>query len=148
MKWRTGGPRHLGASGHRDQKQGHIKTPAQHDTMRAHEILLLFLYLFISRPYPDFSNGGATLFLADADYERYEKAKWTRRYLLGHRRILKKGRLYHTPRKSNFSKGKRRLEMQYFKTAVLRPKAEQNGLVVYASAECYQKKKADKPCAC
>lgn len=40
------------------------------------------------------------------------------------------------------------LEMQYFKTAVLRPKAEQNGLVVYASAECYQKKKADKPCAC
>ena len=38
--------------------------------------------------------------------------------------------------------------MQYFKTAVLRPKAEQNGLVVYASAECYQKKKADKPCAC
>ena len=79
--------------------------------MRTHEILLLFLYLFISRPYPDFSNGGATLFLADADYERYEKAKWTRRYLLGHRRILKKGRLYHTPRKSNFSKGKRRLEM-------------------------------------
>ena len=111
LKWRIGGPRHLGASGHRDQKQGHIKTPAQHDTMRAHEILLLFLYLFISRPYPDFSNGGATLFLADADYERYEKAKWTRRYLLGHRRILKKGRLYHTPRKSNFSKGKRRLEM-------------------------------------
>ena len=38
--------------------------------------------------------------------------------------------------------------MQYFKTAVLRPKAEQNGLVVYASAECYQKKKADTPCAC
>lgn len=34
LKWRTGGPRHLGASGHRDQKQGHIKTPAQHDTMR------------------------------------------------------------------------------------------------------------------
>ena len=39
-----------------------------------------------------------TLFLAGADYERFEKAKWTRQYLLGHRRILKKGRLYHTPR--------------------------------------------------
>ena len=35
LKWRTGGPRHLGASGHRDQKQGHIKTPAQHDAMQA-----------------------------------------------------------------------------------------------------------------
>jgi len=34
LKWRTGGPRHLGASGHRDQKQGHIKTPAQHDAMQ------------------------------------------------------------------------------------------------------------------
>ena len=88
------------------------------------------------------------LFLAGADHELCEKVKRTRRYLLGHRRILKKGRLYHTLRKSFFSKGKRRLEMQYFKTAVLRPKAEQNGLVVYASAECYQRKKADKPCAC
>ena len=58
------------------------------------------------------------LFLAGADHERFEKAKWTRRYLLGHRRILKKGRLYHTPRKSIFSKGKRRLEICYFKTAV------------------------------
>ena len=48
-----------------------------------------------------------------------------------YRRVLKKGRLYHTPRKSNFSKGKRRLEMQYFKTAASRRKAEQNGLVVY-----------------
>ncbi len=38
------------------------------------------------------------LFLAGADHERFEKAKWTRQYLLGHRRILKKGRLYHTPR--------------------------------------------------
>lgn len=36
--------------------------------------------------------------------------------------------------------------MQYFKTAVLRRKAEQNGLVVYASAGT-QKKRADKPCA-
>ena len=35
----------------------------------------------------------------------------------GHRRILKKGRLYHTLRKSNFSKGKRRLEYR-FQTAV------------------------------
>ena len=30
-------------------------------------------------------------FLAGADHERYGKVKWTRRYLLGHRRILKKG---------------------------------------------------------
>ena len=80
------------------------------------------------------------LFLAGAAHGRCEKAKWTRRYLLGHRRILKKGRLYHTPRKSNFSKGKRRLEMQYFKTAVLRRKAEQNGLVVYASAAIIKRK--------
>ena len=47
-----------------------------------------------------------------------------------------------------FGKQKRRFEIQYFKTAVLRRKAEQNGLVVYASAECYQKERADKPCAC
>ena len=70
------------------------------------------------------------LFLAGADHERYGKVKWTRRYLLGHRRILKKGRLYHTLRKSFFSKGKRRLEVQYFKTAVLRLKADCNGLVL------------------
>ena len=39
--------------------------------------------------------------------------------------------------------------MQYFKTAVLRTKADQKGLVVYASATIiYQKKRADKPCAC
>ena len=80
------------------------------------------------------------LFLAGADHERFEKAKWTRQYLLGHRRILKKGRLYHTPRKSIFSKGKRRLEMQYFKTAVLRRKADFNGLVVYASAAIIKRK--------
>jgi len=30
--------------------------------------------------------------------------------------------------------------MQYFKTAASRRKADLNGLVVYASAECYQKK--------
>ena len=46
---------------------------------------------------------------------------------------LKKGD-FTTPRWSIFSKGKRRLEMQYFKTAASRSKAEQNGLVVYASA--------------
>ena len=33
------------------------------------------------------------LFLAGADHGRYEKEKWIRRYLLGYRRILKKGRL-------------------------------------------------------
>ena len=80
------------------------------------------------------------LFLAGADHERYGKVKWTRRYLLGHRRILKKGRLYHTLRKSFFPKGKRRLEIQYFKTAASRRKAEQNGLVVIASADDTKRK--------
>ena len=36
------------------------------------------------------------LFLAGADHKRYEKEKWTRRYLLGYRRILKKGD-FNTP---------------------------------------------------
>ena len=44
LKWRTGGPRHRGASGHRDQKQGHIKTPAQHDAIRTREILFSLMY--------------------------------------------------------------------------------------------------------
>ena len=80
------------------------------------------------------------LFLAGAAHGRCEKAKRTRRYLLGHRRILKKGRLYHTLRKSIFSKGKRRFEMQYFKTAVSHRKADLNGLVVYASAAIIKRK--------
>ena len=42
LKWRTGGPRHLGASGHRDQKQGHTKTPTQHDAMRTQDITLQY----------------------------------------------------------------------------------------------------------
>ena len=36
------------------------------------------MYCLISRSKPDCSNGGATLFLAGADHERYEKEKWTR----------------------------------------------------------------------
>ena len=40
LKWRIGGPRHLGASGHRDQKKQHIKTPAQQDAMRTHDVTL------------------------------------------------------------------------------------------------------------
>jgi hypothetical protein len=49
-KWRTGGPRHRGTSGHRDQKQGrgHTKAPAQHDAMRTHEKLLHLIYWLIS----------------------------------------------------------------------------------------------------
>ena len=92
-------------------------------------------------------GGGAMLFLTGVDHGYCKKAKRTRRYLLGHRRILKKGRLYHTPRKSNFSKGKRRLEMQYFKTAILRRKAEFNGLVMSANTVATKKKRADKPFA-
>ena len=53
---------------------------------------------------------------------------------------LKKGDFTTPPRKSIFSKGKRRLEMQYFKTAVLRRKADLNGLVVYASAAIIKRK--------
>ena len=81
------------------------------------------------------------LFLAGADHGRCEKTKWTRRYLLGHRRILKKGRLYHTLRKSFFSKGKRRLEIQYFKTAALCRKADCNGLVVIPAQSAIKGKK-------
>ena len=74
--------------------------------MQAHEIIFSLMYWQISHPCPDCSDGGATLFLAGADHGRCEKEKWTRQYLLGHRRILKKGRLYHTLRKSIFSKRK------------------------------------------
>ena len=80
------------------------------------------------------------LFLADADHGGHKKAKRTRRYLLGHRRILKKGRLYHTLCKSIFSKGKQRLKMQYFKTAVLRRKADCNGLVVIPAQSAIKRK--------
>ena len=59
------------------------------------------------------------LFLAGEDHAYNEKAKWTRQSLPGNRRVLKKGRLLYTPRKSIFSKGKRRPEMQYFKAAVI-----------------------------
>ncbi len=37
--------------------------------------------------------------------------------------------------------------MQYFKTAILRRKAEFNGLVVFASTVATKKKRADKPFA-
>ena len=80
------------------------------------------------------------LFLADADHGGHKKAKWTRRYLLGHRRILKKGDFTTPPRKSNFTKGKRRLEMQYFKTAALRRKADCNGLVVIPAQSAIKRK--------
>ena len=36
------------------------------------------MYCLISHSKPDCSDGGATLFLAGADHERYEKEKWTR----------------------------------------------------------------------
>ena len=38
-------------------------------------------------------GGGAMLFFTDVDHVSFEKANETRRYLLGYRRILKKGRL-------------------------------------------------------
>ena len=59
---------------------------------------------------------------------------------------LKKGD-FTTPPQIQFFKRKRRLEMQYFKTAILRRKAEFNGLVVSASTVATKKKRADKPFA-
>ena len=52
LKWRTGGPRHLGASGHRDQKRGggYIKAPAQHKAIRAHENTFSLIDCHISHP--------------------------------------------------------------------------------------------------
>ena len=50
------------------------------------------------------SRRGSYAFFAGEDHGRCEKAKRTRRYLLGHRRILKKGRLYHTPANPIFQK--------------------------------------------
>ena len=44
------------------------------------------------------------LFLADADHWGHKKAKWTRRYLLGHRRILKKGDFITPPVNPFFQK--------------------------------------------
>ena len=77
---RTGGPRHLGASGHRDQKQGHRKTPTQHDTVRAHEAILRLMYWLISHPRPELPGGGATLFLAGANHGCCEIVEQTRRH--------------------------------------------------------------------
>ena len=53
---------------------------------------------------------------------------------------LKKGDFNTPPRKSIFSKGKRRLEIQYFKTAVLRRKVDHNGLVVCVSTDAIKRK--------
>ena len=73
------------------------------------------------------------LFLAGADHGRCEKTKWTRRYLLGHRRILKKGRLYHTLRKSFFQKENGGLKYNISKPplwATTLPRRQYNGFVV------------------
>ena len=140
---RGGGERHRSWTSVQVGPRLHIdaKTPGRHEAARAHENVLSEWYWYIVPSWLEYPGGGATLFLTGEDYGRCEKAKRTRRYLLGHRRILKKGRLYHTPRKSNFSKGKRRLEMQYFKTAILRRKSEFNGLVVSASTVATKKKR-------
>ena len=87
------------------------------------------------------------LFLTGADHGYCEKEKRTRRYLLGHRRILKKGRLYHTLRILIFEKRKRRLEIFHFKTAVLRRNtlADNNGLVVWCQRTSAQKLSKKEP---
>ena len=69
------------------------------------------------------------LFLAGADHERYGKVKWTRRYLLGHRRILKKGDFTTPPVDPIFQKENGGLKL-LFQNRRFRRKAEYNGLVV------------------
>ena len=69
-------------------------------------IIVLIYFMFMS----GILRCGAWAFFDRRVLGGLQKAKRTRRYLLGHRRILKKGRLYHTLRKSIFSKGKRRLD--------------------------------------
>ena len=53
------------------------------------------------------------LFLAGADHERYGKVKWTRRYLLGHRRILKKGDFTTPPVDPIFQNQNRRFNRRF-----------------------------------
>ena len=53
---------------------------------------------------------------------------------------LKKGDFNTPPVNPFFSKGKRRLEIQYFKTAVLRRKVDHNGLVVCVSTDAIKRK--------
>ena len=53
-----------------------------------------YITLYSSYSWPGFPGGGTKLFLIGADYAGYKKAKWTQRYLLVYRRILKKGQLY------------------------------------------------------
>ena len=87
------------------------------------------------------------LFLTGVDHGYCKKAKRTRRYLPRYRRVLKKGRLYHTLLNPIFSKGKRRLEIFHFKTAVLRRNtlADNNGLVVWCQRTSAQKLSKKEP---
>ena len=102
---------HSVRNGARYLKYLHVQ-PQQHFHVRHHrntealsneagdDLILLNLIgdtLYSSYSMPDCSDGGATLFLAGADHGYCDKEKRARRYLLGHRRILKKGRLYHPP---------------------------------------------------
>ena len=80
------------------------------------------------------------LFLAGADHGYCEKRqKWTRRYLQYSAVSLKKGN-FNTPSVFSFFKRKRRSEICYFKTAVLRRKVDHNGLVVCVSTDAIKRK--------
>ena len=74
-------------------------------------------------------GGGARLFLAGADHGYCKKAKIDTAIPPGHRRILKKGRPYHTPRILIFQKENGGLKL-LFQNRRFRRKAEYNGLVV------------------
>ena len=74
------------------------------------------------------------LFLADADHWGHKKAKWTRRYLLGHRRILKKGDFITPPVNPFFQKENGGLKCNISKPPFRAARPNKNGLVVFASA--------------
>ena len=81
------------------------------------------------------------LFLAGADHERFEKAKWTRQYLLGHRRILKKGRLYHTPVDPIFQKENGGLKCNISKPPFCAPRPNKTVLLCMPAQSAIKRKK-------
>ena len=74
------------------------------------------------------------LFLAGADYGCCENAKWTRRYLLGQRRIPKKGDLTTPLVNPFFQKENDGLKSNISKPPFRAARPNKNGLVVFASA--------------
>jgi len=97
-------------------------TPAQRCTVRAHEMTRFFMYLQISHSWLESSGKVVMLFLT---IQMGRKRKGAQRYLPDTAVSLKMGD-FNTPPVFSFSKRKRRLEICYFKTAVLRRMAHQS----------------------